>query len=169
MNWIDALILIIMVLSSIFGIWRGLVREIFSLVTWIFALLVARRYSDVLANLLFSSFDNQTISYVVAFALIFIIVMMLGTLLNFLLSKLLVFTGLKFIDRLLGGVFGIARGVIISFIGLFASSFFFSQAQVWQQSKLIPYGQNMIEISRVFIQDRNGTAEVSQLKSKADI
>ena len=169
MNWIDALILIIMVLSSIFGIWRGLVREIFSLVTWIFALLVARRYSDVLANLLFSSFDNQTISYVVAFALIFIIVMMLGTLLNFLLSKLLMFTGLKFIDRLLGGVFGIARGVIISFIGLFASSFFFSQAPVWKQSKLIPYGQNMIEISRVFIQDRNGTAEVSQLKSKADI
>ena len=103
--------------------------------------------------------------YVAAFALIFIIVMMLGTLLNFLLSKLLVFTGLKFIDRLLGGVFGIARGVIISFIGLFASSFFFSQAQVWQQSKLIPYGQNMIEISRVFIQDRYGTAEVSQLKA----
>ena len=169
MNWIDASILIIMMLSSIFGLWRGLVREIFSLVTWIFALLLARRYSDVLANFLFSSFDNQTISYVVAFALIFIIVMMLGTLLNFLLSKLLMFTGLKFIDRLLGGVFGIARGVIISFIGLFASSFFFSQAQVWQQSKLIPYGQNMIEISRVFIQDRNGTAEVSQLKSKADI
>ena len=169
MNWIDASILIIIMLSSIFGLWRGLVREIFSLVTWIFALLVARRYSDVLANFLFSSFDNQTISYVVAFALIFIIVMMLGTLLNFLLSKLLMFTGLKFIDRLLGGVFGIARGVIISFIGLFASSFFFSQAQVWQQSKLIPYGQNMIEISRVFIQDRNGTAEVSQLKSKADI
>ena len=165
MNWIDASILIIMMLSSIFGLWRGLVREIFSLVTWIFALLVARRYSDVLANLLFSSFDNQTISYVVAFALIFIIVMMLGTLLNFLLSKLLMFTGLKFIDRLLGGVFGIARGVIISFIGLFASSFFFSQAQVWQQSKLIPYGQNMIEISRLFIQDRYGTAEVSQLKA----
>ena len=165
MNWIDASILIIMMLSSIFGIWRGLVREIFSLVTLIFALLVARRYSDVLANFLFSSFDNQTISYVVAFALIFIIVMMLGTLLNFLLSKLLIFTGLKFIDRLLGGVFGIARGAIISFIGLFASSFFFSQAQVWQQSKLIPYGQNMIEISRVFIQDRNGTAEISQLET----
>ena len=169
MNWIDASILIIMMLSSIFGLWRGLVREIFSLVTWIFALLVARRYSDVVANFLFSSFYNLTLRHVAAFALIFIIVMMLGTLLNFLLSKLLVFPCLKFIDRLLGGVFGIARGVIISFIGLFASSFFFSQAQVWQQSKLIPYGQNMIEISRVFIQDRNGTAEVSQLNPEADI
>ena len=94
MNWIDASILIVMMLSSIFGLWRGLVREIFSLVTWIFALLVARRYSDVLANFLFSSFDNLTMRYVAAFALIFIFVMMLGTLLNFLLSKLLVFLSL---------------------------------------------------------------------------
>ena len=169
MNWIDASILIITLLSCIFGLWRGLVREIFSLITWIFALLVARRYSEVLANLLFNSFDNLTMRYVLAFALIFIIVMMLGTFLNFLLSKLLVFTGLKFVDRLMGGVFGIARGVIISVIGLFFSSFFFSQAQSWQESKLIPYGQTMIEISRAFIQDRRVAAELSQLRTKADI
>jgi len=169
MNWIDASILIITLLSCIFGLWRGLVREIFSLITWIFALLVARRYSEILANFLFSSFDNITMRYVAAFALIFIIVMMLGTFLNFLLSKLLIFTGLKFVDRLMGGVFGIARGVIISVIGLFISSFFFSQAQIWQESKLIPYGQTMIEISRTFIQDRRVTAELSQLRTKADI
>ena len=169
MNWIDASILIVTLLSCVFGLWRGLVREIFSLVTWIFALLVARRYSEVLANFLFNSFDNLTMRYVAAFALIFIIVMMLGTFLNFLLSKLLVFTGLKFVDRLMGGVFGVARGVIISFIGLFVSSFFFSQAQIWQESKLIPYGQTMIEISRAFIQDRRVAAELSQLRTKADI
>ena len=169
MNWIDASILIVTLLSCVFGLWRGLVREIFSLVTWIFALLVARRYSEVLANLLFNSFDNLTMRYVAAFALIFIIVMMLGTFLNFLLSKLLVFTGLKFVDRLMGGVFGVARGVIISFIGLFVSSFFFSQAQIWQESKLIPYGQTMIEISRAFIQDRRGADELSQVRTKANI
>ena len=169
MNWIDASILIVTLMSCIFGLWRGLVREIFSLVTWIFALLVARRYCDVLANSLFSSFDNLTMRYVAAFALIFIILMMLGTFLNFLLSKLLAFTGLKFVDRLMGGVFGIARGVIISFIGLFASSFFFSQAQIWQESKLIPYGQTMIEISRAFIQDRSVAAELSQFRTKPDI
>ena len=67
MNWIDASILIILMLSSIFGLWRGLVREIFSLVTWIFALLVARRYSDVLANFLLALFDNLTMRYVAAF------------------------------------------------------------------------------------------------------
>ena len=92
---------------------------------------------------------------------------MFGTFVNFLMSKFLVFTGLKFADRLLGGLFGIARGVLIVVIGLFFSSFFLSQAEYWQKSKLIPYGQTMIEMSRSFIQDRRD-AEVSMFQTKAD-
>jgi len=167
MNWVDASIMIVTGLSCIFGIWRGLVKEVLSLVTWVFALLVARMYSEVVADVLFSSFDNITVRYVTAFALIFIGVMMFGTFVNFLMSKLLIFTGLKFADRLLGGLFGIARGVLIVVIGLFFSSFFLSQAEYWQKSKLIPYGQTMIEMSRSFIQDRSD-AEVSMFQTKAD-
>lgn len=160
MNWVDASILIVTALSFTFGIWRGLVREVLSLITWILALLVARSYSEVVAATLFNSFDNLTMRYVTAFALIFIGVMMLGTFVNFLMSKLLIFTGLRFVDRILGGLFGIARGALIVLVGLFFSSFFLSQGEYWQNSKLIPYGQTMIEMSRSFIQDR-GDAEVS--------
>ena len=160
MNWVDASILIVTGLSFTFGIWRGLVKEVLSLVTWLLALLVARSYSEVVAETLFNSFDNLTMRYVTAFALIFIGVMMLGTFVNFLMSKLLIFTGLRFVDRILGGLFGIARGVLIVVVGLFFSSFFLSQGEYWQNSKLIPYGQTMIEMSRSFIQDR-GDAEVS--------
>ena len=160
MNWVDASILIVTALSFTFGIWRGLVREVLSLITWILALLVARSYSEVVAATLFNSFDNLTMRYVTAFALIFIGVMMLGTFVNFLMSKLLIFTGLRFADRILGGLFGIARGALIVLVGLFFSSFFLSQGEYWQNSKLIPYGQTMIEMSRSFIQDR-GDAEVS--------
>ena len=160
MNWVDASILIVTALSFTFGIWRGLVREVLSLITWILALLVARSYSEAVAATLFNSFDNLTMRYVTAFALIFIGVMMLGTFVNFLMSKLLIFTGLRFVDRILGGLFGIARGVLIVVVGLFFSSFFLSQGEYWQNSKLIPYGQTMIEMSRSFIQDR-GDAEVS--------
>ena len=160
MNWVDASILIVTALSFTFGIWRGLVREVLSLITWVLALLVARSYSEVVAATLFNSFDNLTMRYVTAFALIFIGVMMLGTFVNFLMSKLLIFTGLRFADRILGGLFGIARGALIVLVGLFFSSFFLSQGEYWQNSKLIPYGQTMIEMSRSFIQDR-GDAEVS--------
>ena len=123
MNWLDTTIIIITGLSCIFGLWRGLVREVLSLVTWILALLVARSYSEVLADFLFMSIDNVTMRYVTAFALLFIAVMMLGTFLNFLMSKLLIFTGLKLIDRDLGGLYGIARGMLIVLVGLFFSRF----------------------------------------------
>ena len=167
MNWVDASILIVTGLSFTFGIWRGLVKEVLSLVTWLLALLVARSYSEVVAETLFNSFDNLTMRYVTAFALIFIGVMMLGTFVNFLMSKLLIFTGLRFVDRILGGLFGIARGVLIVVVGLFFSSFFLSQGEYWQNSKFIPYGQTMIEMSRSFIQDRNDS-EMSQFQTKAN-
>ena len=168
MNWLDTTIIIVTGLSCIFGLWRGLVREVLSLVTWILALLVARSYSEVLADFLFMSIDNVTMRYVTAFALIFIAVMMLGTFLNFLMSKLLIFTGLKLIDRVLGGLFGIARGMLIVLVGLFFSSFFLSQSDYWQQSRLIPYGQTIIDISRSFIQDTGGM-DLPQFQTQTDI
>ena len=46
MNEVDTAILTVTALSFIFGLWRGLVKEVLSLVTWIAALLVARVYSE---------------------------------------------------------------------------------------------------------------------------
>ena len=155
MNEVDAAILTVTVLSFIFGLWRGLVNEVLSLVTWIAALLVARVYSEYLAGLLVNFLENDSVRYVTAFALIFVIVMMLGTLLNRMLSKLLTITGFKFVDRLLGGVFGIARGLIIVLFVAFISSVFVSQTEQWQQSVLMPYALVAIEWSRIFINDMN--------------
>ena len=80
---------------------------------------------------------------------------MLGTFLNFLMSKLLTITGLKLADRLLGAAFGVARGVIIVLVILFIASMFVSETHLWQDSQLIPYGMTMIEKSQVFIGDMN--------------
>jgi membrane protein required for colicin V production len=112
-NQVDIVILIITLLSSVFGLWRGLIKEVLSLLTWIAALLVSRVYSESLAGLLSGMIENEGIRYVTAFTLLFITVMLLGTLLTSLMSKLLTVSGLKLADRLLGAVFGIARGVII--------------------------------------------------------
>ena len=155
MNEVDMAILAVTALSFIFGLWRGLVNEVLSLVTWIAALLVARVYSEYLAGLLVNFLENDSVRYVTAFALIFVIVMMLGTLLNRMLSKLLTITGFKFVDRLLGGVFGIARGLIIVLFVVFISSVFVSQTEQWQQSVLMPYALVVIEWSRIFINDMN--------------
>ena len=157
-NQVDIVILIITVLSSAFGLWRGLIKEVLSLLTWIAALLVSRVYSEPLAGLMTGVIENDGIRYVSAFAILFVIVMMFGTFLNFLMSKLLNATGLKLADRLLGAGFGVARGVIIVLVIMFIASMFVSETELWQQSQLVPYGMDLIEKSQVFIGDMNSVS-----------
>ena len=157
-NQVDIVILIITVLSSAFGLWRGLIKEVLSLLTWIAALLVSRVYSEPLAGLMTGMIENDGIRYVSAFAILFFIVMMFGTFLNSLMSKLLSVTGLKLADRLLGAGFGVARGVIIVLVIMFIASMFVSETELWQQSQLVPYGMDLIEKSQVFIGDMNSVS-----------
>ena len=157
-NQVDIVILIITVLSSAFGLWRGLIKEVLSLLTWIAALLVSRVYSEPLAGLMTGVIENDGIRYVSAFAILFVIVMMFGTFLNFLMSKLLNVTGLKSADRLLGAGFGVARGVIIVLVIMFITSMFVSETELWQRSQLVPYGMDLIEKSQVFIGDMNSVS-----------
>ena len=163
MNEVDAAILIIIVLSCLFGLWRGLIKEVLSLLIWVAAFVVARMHYESLAGMLSSVIDITAVRYVIAFAVLFIIIMMLGALLNHLMSKLLTITGLKFADRLLGGVFGIGRGALIVLVILSFTPFpfrlitgvFVSETEQWQRSVLIPYGLEAIEWSRKFISDTN--------------
>ncbi|GAB5498183.1 MAG: CvpA family protein [Pseudohongiellaceae bacterium] len=156
MNAVDAAIVSVTVISCLFGLWRGLVKEVLSLLTWIAALLVARIYSEPLAGLLTNTISSSGARYVTAFALIFVVVMMLGTFINHLMAKLLTATGLKLADRILGGGFGIVRGGIIVLVILFIASAFVSETLLWQESSLIPHAMALIEWSRLFIEDMGG-------------
>ena len=153
MTQVDNLILAVIAISSAFGVRRGFIKEIMSLLSWIAALLVSRVYSVSLASILENLIDNPSVRYVIAFSVLFVIIIMLGTLLNHLMSKLLVVTGLKAIDRLLGAVFGVARGTVIVLVFLFVLNVFVSESEWWQQSTLIPYGMVLIEESQFFIGD----------------
>jgi membrane protein required for colicin V production len=152
MNAVDTAILVVVVLSCLFGLWRGLVREVLSLLTWVAALVVARVYSAELASYMVN-FDNSSASHVAAFALIFVAVIVVGTLLNRLISKMVTITGLQLVDRMLGGLFGVARGGIIVLVIMFITNVFVSDTEQWQQSTLIPYGMVAIEWSQISIGD----------------
>lgn len=151
MNEIDAVILVIVGLSFLFGIWRGLVKEVLSLVTWIAALALARLYSGAVADFMVNLINNESARYVGAFALVFVLVMIVGTLINHLISKLLTITGLKLVDRLLGGAFGVARGAIIVVVIIFITGAFVNETIQWQESQLIPYGLSLIEWMQLYI------------------
>lgn len=151
MNEVDAIILVVIGLSCLFGIWRGLIKEVLSLVTWIAALTLARLYSGVLADFMINLINNESARYVTAFAIVFVLVMMAGTLINHLISKLLSITGLKLVDRLLGGAFGVARGAVIVVVIIFITGAFVNETLQWQESQLIPYGLSLIEWTQLYI------------------
>ena len=155
MTQVDTLILSVIAISSAFGVWRGFIKEILSLLSWIAALLVSRVYSESLAGMLGGLIDNPSVRYATAFSILFVIIIMLGTALNHFMSKLLVVTGLKTLDRLLRAVFGVARGTVIVLVVLFILNVFVSGSEWWQQSILIPYGMVLIEESQIFIDDMN--------------
>ena len=157
MNELDTAILLVTALSCIFGFWRGFVKEILALVTWIAALLIAWAGSDHLSGLMANIIENDSVRDISAFALIFIMVVLLGSILSRVLAKLLIITGLRFFDSFLGGMFGIARGLIIVLVSMLISSIFISETEQWQQSILIPYGLPAVVWSRTLIGDINNT------------
>jgi len=135
MTWLDYAVLGVLVLSTAWGVWRGLVREVISLAGWIGAFLVANLLAEPLADALPRSISNPDLRVIVAFVAIFVVTLTLATLAALLLAKALKAAGLGGLDRTLGGLFGVARGVFIALVfALVAGLTSLPQHPVWKQS-----------------------------------
>lgn len=145
MNLLDICILLVVALSSIFGLWRGFVREVLSLLAWIAAIVVARLYSPHLAPLFGSITDNETARYVLAFAVLCFVTLLLGALINHFMTRLISRAGLQMTDRLLGALFGVARGVLIVAVAVYFAAEFYSDRVWWVESQTLPYVQIVID------------------------
>ncbi|HWV14397.1 MAG TPA: CvpA family protein [Cellvibrio sp.] len=141
MNWADWAIVVILTLSSVISLARGFIKEAFSLFIWVAALLAANLFSDSLEQLLVNTISTPSLRALTAFIAIFIIVLLLGALINYLIGMLVKASGLSGTDRLLGMVFGLVRGLFIILIALaYVPSFLPIKNDPWyQQSALIPY------------------------------
>lgn len=135
MTGLDYAVLGVLALSSAWGLWRGLVREVISLAGWILAFVAANLFADPLADALPQSIANPDLRAIVAFVAIFVVVLTLVTLAAIALSKALKSTGLRGLDRTLGGLFGLARGVLIAVLfALVAGLTSFPQHPMWRSS-----------------------------------
>jgi len=146
MSWLDLVILGIIVLSALISLIRGFVKESISLVSWIVAGLLALRYFSAMAELLQPFVDAPMIRDVAGFALIFIFTLVIGAIVNFIMSQLVSKTGLSGTDKALGVVFGGARGVlIVTMVVLLASLTPMPEASWWKDSASVSVFQQLAE------------------------
>lgn len=141
MNWADWAIVIVLTLSSVISLARGFIKEALSLVIWIVALVVANVFSNRLEVFLTNLIATPSLRSMAAFVLVFIGVLFIGALLNFLIGLIVKATGLSGTDRLLGMLFGFARGILIVLVFLiYVPSYVPIKNDPWfKQSSLIPY------------------------------
>lgn len=140
-NYIDIGIAVLVFISAIIGFARGFVREAISLATWVGAIILALMFAQQLADHLPIEIDNKTVKAIVAGVVIFTLVLIVGSLINFFLSRIISFIGLDAIDRILGGAFGVVRGMlIIALVVLLLTLGFTSitEMDIWKSSQFIP-------------------------------
>ena len=143
MNWIDFTILGVLGLSVLVGLLRGLVSEVLALAIWIAAFWAAWLFGPVLATHL-TMIDPSSVRVVAGYAICFVLVLVLGALLRFFVHRLVVKTGLSGTDRMLGMLFGLARGVLLVCVLVFLCQVTaFTRETSWRDSTLLPPFQHV--------------------------
>lgn len=140
MVWVDSVLLGVLGLSTLVGVWRGLVTQLLSLLGWGVAYFFSRAFAPDLASRLplpaSMAWGGPHVNAALSFGLLFLLSMVLWGILSWLIGQLVRASPLSGADRLLGGVFGLARGVFIllvlaTLVGLTP----LQQAPAWQQSQ----------------------------------
>ncbi|MFI4922788.1 MAG: CvpA family protein [Burkholderiales bacterium] len=116
MTVFDYAVLLIIALSVMLSIIRGAVREVLSLAAWVLAFWAAQTYTVEFAALLPETLSNTSLRLMTGFALVFLTVLVVMSLVAILCSKLVKASGLSVADRSLGVVFGLARGFLMVLI-----------------------------------------------------
>ena len=111
MNGLDFVVLGILLFSLLLGLWRGLIYEVMALLGWPLAFVLSKLFAGNLAPSL--PLEQETSRSAAAYVLVFIVVLFVWNVIARLLSKLLKVIGSGWLDRAMGGVFGLARGVLL--------------------------------------------------------
>ena len=138
MIWIDFTLIGLVFISFVIGLLRGFIKEVFSLAFWILASWVSLIFSREFSGFLESTISHPSARMVASFVALFAITLSLGGLIGFLLSVAKK-TGLTFMDRFGGMVFGVIRGmIVVTVVVILAGLTPLPKDSWWTESTLIP-------------------------------
>lgn len=152
MLWPDWLILGIVALSALISLIRGFVVEALSIVVWVAALWIAFRYTAPFAELALGNIEVPSLRLASAATVLIVAVVLFGSLLSWLAGRLVRASGLSGTDRLLGTLFGAARGLLtVTALVAVASWTPLCADPWWQRSQLIPMIESLAIAGRDFL------------------
>lgn len=134
-GWVDAALLALLLVSVVIGLWRGLLFELMSLAGWIVAYIAAQLLGAELAPYIPFGAPGSALQLAAAFVIVFVLALVVWSLLSSLLRRLMQASPLSGLDRLLGGAFGLLRGLLVALaIATVVQLTPFAKSPPWQAS-----------------------------------
>lgn len=137
MTLFDYLVLGIVGASVLLGLWRGVVSELLALAAWILAFFASRMFGPLAAGWLSGTVVDPLIRQCIGFVAVFVAVLIVVGLARLLLRELLRAVGLGLIDRMLGSVFGVLRGLAVALAGVLIGGMTSLPHQAWWHDAML--------------------------------
>jgi membrane protein required for colicin V production len=167
MNGADVAILAVLAVSVIVSLFRGFIKEVFSILVWVAAVFAAFQVATPLAGSLAPFIELPSARVIVAFAAVFLLVLVVGGLIGFLVGKMVEKTGLSPTDRLFGMLFGLGRGLVIVVVAvMLLRATPFAEDPWWRESRLMPTFEMLAERAHAYLPE--GVRGVLQSESGPD-
>ena len=146
LNVIDLIALTTIIISAAIGVSRGIIKEVMSLIIWIASIFCMLKYGKVFATFLPENIGNSSLKIAIGYILAFSSVMVVGNFISWVTTKILDFSGLGIINRLLGSIFGILRGaLLIAIVILIGKKLDYQNTQSWKESIVIEKSEPIAE------------------------
>ncbi|MBI4890797.1 MAG: CvpA family protein [Acidobacteria bacterium] len=116
MNWLDILLCVLLAVFVFEGVRQGFARIVVGMAATLLGLLLAAWFYGSAAALLTPYLSSVSLARLAGFLLIFIAIQLAGALLGWLLATIFKWTGLSWLDRGLGALFGAVKAALIGIV-----------------------------------------------------
>jgi len=118
MTWFDIAVLVVLGLSMLLGLLRGLVKEVMAIAAWIVAFVLARQFAPTVANWLPVALHPAGLRLAAGFVCVLFGGLLMLWLVTYFATQIIGAQGLTLADRTVGAIFGLVRGVLIVLVGV---------------------------------------------------
>ncbi|MFZ2300981.1 MAG: CvpA family protein [Gallionella sp.] len=152
MTGFDFAVIAILLVSLLVGLWRGLVYEVLSLVGWPVAFILSKLFAGDISPMMPG--EQETIRIALAYAAVFIVVLIVWGVLAWMLSKLVKAAGLSWLDRMMGMLFGVLRGVLVILVLVWLAGLTHIPEQpFWRAAKTSRAAEDVALLTKAWLPD----------------